>query len=202
METPGERLRKVREAAGFETATAAARAYKGQVNKNTLISNENDNRAISRKMARVYGRLFGVTPGWILFGEEDDEDHGRDIPVLSMVSAGNLREQRGVTKDDVERWITVHDLPRGEWVALIVEGDSMNRIAPDNSLILVNRADDKLIDGKYYIFQQDDGEATFKRYRRKPESLQPFSTNPDHMSIPVGEDLYVFGRARKVITDI
>jgi SOS-response transcriptional repressor LexA len=125
------------------------------------------------------------------------------VPVISFVSAGNLRDQPGVTKADIERWIQVADLPAGNWVALTVQGDSMDRIAPEGSTILVNRADDRLVDGRFYVFSLRSGPATFKRYRRLPaEMLQPFSTNFDHMAIPVAdEDLYVFGRVRRVITD-
>lgn len=200
MDEPKDRLKRARTSAGYDSPSEAARAFPRDVNKNTLISHENGNRAISRKAAQKYAELFGVTPGWILYGKEDDTNER--IPVLSMVSASNLREQHGVTNDDVDRWITVSNLPRGDWVALIVEGDSMNRIAPDGALIVVNRSDDRLLDGRYYVFQQGGGAATFKRYKRNPEMMQPFSTNPDHLSIPVTEDLYVFGRVRRVITDI
>lgn len=78
----------------------------------------------------------------------------------------------------------------------------MNRVAPDGATILVNRADDRLLDGRFYVFQQGSGAATFKRYKRSPEMMQPFSTNPDHLSIPIVDDLYVFGRVRRVITDL
>ena len=78
----------------------------------------------------------------------------------------------------------------------------MDRIAPDGSIILVNRADDKLIDGRYYVFSVDGGAATFKRYKRTPERLQPYSTNPDHTSLMATGDLYVFGRVRRIINDV
>lgn len=203
-ELPKDRLKQARVNAGFESVADAARAFR-DINQHTLTSHENGNRPVSRKAAQTYGRAFGVEPGWILFGDRADLEFPGlyRVPVLSMVSAGNLREQAGVTPSDIERWIQVADLPAGEWIALGVEGDSMNRIAPDGSTILVNRADDKLIDGKFYVFSLEGGEATFKRYKRSPyEMLQPFSTNPDHVSIPATGDLYVFGRAKRVITDI
>lgn len=205
IEEPKHRLQRARKAAGFDTPSEAARAHR-EINQNTLISHENGNRAISKKAAEKYGRLFGIDPGELLFranGKKPGAGEVLSIPQVSMVSAGNLREQEGVTAADIERWVQVADMPPGNWIALGVEGDSMNRIAPDGSTILVNRADDKLIDGRFYVFSLEGGEATFKRYRRRPtEMLQPFSTNPDHVSIPVTGDLYVFGRAKRVITDI
>ncbi|MCB1460932.1 MAG: transcriptional regulator [Nitratireductor sp.] len=195
-------MRQARIQAGYETASDAARAFR-EINQNTLISHENGNRAISRKAAERYGEAFGVPAGWILYNERPDvELHETSVPVLSMVSAGSLRDQDGITAADISRWIKVSDLPNGDWVALVVEGDSMDRVAPDGATILVNRADDRLIDGRYYVFSLNQGAATFKRYKKDPERLQPYSTNPDNISIPVNGDLYVFGRVRRIIFDV
>lgn len=204
MEKPKDRLAKARLAAGYESPTEAARAIRS-INKNTLISHENGNRAISRKAAESYARFFDVQAGWLLYGENAPEPTAEyEIPLVSMVSAGHLKRQEAVTPADVEKWIRLSDLPSGDWIALTVEGTSMDRIAPEGSTLIVNRADDQLIDGRYYIFALGGGEATFKTYRRNPERLQPFSTNPDHMSIPVTDDtdLYVFGRVRRVIQEV
>lgn len=202
MEQPKDRLKYARSKAGFENPTAASKAFR-ELNVNTLISHENGNRDISRKAAERYAKAFGVEAGWILFdGEAVNNLDSYTVPLLSMVSAGNLREQEGVVKSDISRYLRVSDLPKGNWVAFQVDGDSMDRIAPDGSIILVDRADDRLIDGRYYIFSHEGGAATFKRYRRTPERLQPFSTNPDHTSIVVDGDLYVFGRVRRVIHDV
>jgi SOS-response transcriptional repressor LexA len=201
---PKHRLQEARANAGFESPSDAARAFR-EINQNTLISHENGNRKISKGAAERYGKAFGVEPGWILFGERKDMEFTGVIrvPMVSMVSASGLREQPGVTAADIERWIEVADMPAGDWIALGVEGDSMNRIAPDGATLLVNRADDKLVDGRFYIFSLEEGQATFKRYKRKPvESIQPYSTNPDHLSIPVDGDLYVFGRVRRILIDV
>jgi SOS-response transcriptional repressor LexA len=204
MEEPKDRLAKARLGAGYANPTEAANAIRS-INKNTLISHENGNRAISRKAAENYARLFDVQAGWLLYGENAPAAIGEyEIPVVSMVSAGQLKRQDAVTPAEVEKWIRLSDLPAGDWIALTVDGTSMDRIAPEGSTLIVNRSDDLLIDGKFYIFALGGGEATFKTYRRSPERLQPFSTNPDHMSIPVTDDtdLYVFGRVRRVIQEV
>lgn len=204
MEQPKDRLRQAMEEAGFKRPADVARAFKKEINQNTLTSHLNGNRAISRKAAEKYATIFDSKAGWILFDDEEDGLEDVNVPVLSMVSAGNLRDQPTVTEEDILRWIKVSDLPRGEWVALVVEGDSMDRVAPPGSTILVNRSDDRLIDGRFYVFSLDNGAATFKQYRTSPfEHLRPYSTNLDHMTTPVdGHELYVFGRARRVINDI
>ncbi|MCM2293063.1 LexA family transcriptional regulator [Allorhizobium sp. BGMRC 0089] len=208
MEEPRHRLQRAREAAGFSSPTEAARAFKGLLGKDLLISNENGNRPISRKAAEKYAEAFGVRAGWILYGESENlERSDIDVPLVSMVSATNLRDQDGVSEHEIIRRIKVGELPKGDWVALQVEGDSMNRIAPDGAIILVDRSDDVLLDGRYYVFVLDGGAATFKMYRRAsngyPNRMVPYSTNPDHMAIPADrDDLYVFGRVKRIIQDV
>jgi len=156
---------------------------------------------------------------FILYGDEPPSEDGTglalpmadptaaivtQVPVVSMVSAGRLKHREGVRPSDIERWMPVANLPKGDWIALIVDGDSMDRVAPDQSAILVNRADSALIDGRYYVFNLDNGETTFKTFRRDPMRLQPYSMNPDHMSIPVAslDDVYVIGRCKIVIQEV
>lgn len=126
------------------------------------------------------------------------------VPLVSWVSAGDLKKREGVHPAEIERYVPVANLPKGEWIALEVDGNSMDRIAPDGSVVIVNLADDTLINDRFYIFALESGETTFKRYRRTPRPmLQPFSTNLDHVSIPVADDeFYVVGRVRRVITDL
>ena len=205
---PKDRLKIARANAGFEGPADAARAFPRQINQNTLTSNENGNRPISRKMAQKYADVFGVRAGWLLYGEEENPERSDvDVPLLSTVSAGNLREQDGISDTDVIRWIKIGELPRGDWVALQVEGDSMNRIAPEGAIILIDRRDDRLLDGKFYVFSLGNGEATFKMFKRAdrdhPNRLSPYSTNPDHMAIAADrDDLYVFGRVKRIIQDV
>lgn len=208
MEQKDRLLQAIRDA-GYAKPTDAWRENKRAlgISQSLVINNANGNNAISKKAAEAYARVFGHTAGWYLFGENGPaaaEAVLIDIPLISSVAASRLKEQEGVSPADVERYLHADDLPAGDWVALTVEGTSMDRLAPDGSVIIINRADSTLLDGRYYVFSVDNGAATFKTYRRNPERLQPFSTNPDHMSIPVtgDTDLYVFGRVRRVIQDV
>lgn len=204
---PKDRLKIAMLESGYDNPTEAWRANQRAlgISKDLIISNSNGNRPISRKAAEVYAKAFGHTPGWYLFGIEDDANRAAvDVPMVSMVSAGRMRDQNGVMPADIERYIRIDGLPHGDWAALTVEGSSMNRIAPEGSIIVVNRADSTLVDGKYYIFALDGGQATFKTFRRNPDRLQPYSFDPDHMSIPITPeaDLYVFGRVRRIIQEV
>jgi phage repressor protein C with HTH and peptisase S24 domain len=79
----------------------------------------------------------------------------------------------------------------------------MNLVAPDGAYIFVNKADQGLVNDKFYVFGTPEGESTFKRYRTgRPPRLQPYSTNPDHETIiPTGE-IALVGRVGRVVLDL
>lgn len=115
------------------------------------------------------------------------------IPIVSWVSAGHL------LRDDVsqlsEKTIRIPDLPKGDWIALEVVGDSMNRISPPESIICVNRKDRKLVGNACYVIADEEGNATYKRYRPNPMRFEPVSTNPAHEPIFPEREPVIVGRA-------
>lgn len=75
METPNQRLRKARLAAGYETMEAAAQAL--HVSVDTYRQHENDTRnagGIPRKAAPVYAAKFKVPLQWLLTGIGPDKE--------------------------------------------------------------------------------------------------------------------------------
>lgn len=101
---PKDRLKLARQAAGFERPTDAANAHK-EINKNTLISNENGNRPISKMAAAKYGEIFGVDAGWILYGEGRGPNSGPDetLPAIRGERAilDTLKRIEGLNEQDV-----------------------------------------------------------------------------------------------------
>jgi transcriptional regulator with XRE-family HTH domain len=96
MQTPGDRLRLAREAAGFYSGAEAARAFRG-INPSTLNSNENGHRDISRKMAAVYAEAFGVEAGWILYGESGSRaGPGQSYSKEVLISVARELSEEGV----------------------------------------------------------------------------------------------------------
>jgi len=125
-----------------------------------------------------------------------------DVPRLSWVSAGALRPHVQIT--ELGEWPTVPaaGLPPGDWIALEVEGDSMDRISPPGSLILVNRRDRKLVANACYVIADDEGEATYKRFRPSPARFEPVSTNPRHEPLYPDNEPVIIGRVRRSIIDM
>ncbi|MBB4146047.1 S24 family peptidase [Rhizobium rhizoryzae] len=121
-------------------------------------------------------------------------DRAIDVPLIAKVSAGDL--QRDDLRDEQIGTITVGQLPAGDWIALEVDGDSMDRISPPESIIIVNRADKRLVANACYVVADENGQATYKRYRPNPDRFEPVSTNTAHEPIFPQQLPAVIGRVR------
>jgi hypothetical protein len=78
-ETPADRLRALRRAAGFRSAAAASRVIPG-VNLTTYQQHEKGRRPLTQAAAATYAEFFGVPAGYVLYGEPL-----RDIPEVPIV---------------------------------------------------------------------------------------------------------------------
>lgn len=125
------------------------------------------------------------------------------VPVVSWVSAGQLADTGGDTHIQEAQRIAVSGLGDGDFFAVRVQGTSMDRISPEKSLIVVNRAEKALHDGKPYIFAIR-GETTYKLWRASPPRLEPFSTDPSHEPIFLDkrQKALVIGRVRRSILEL
>lgn len=129
-----------------------------------------------------------------------------EVPLLSWVSAGQISDVGQIrdTKGKYAERILIGDLPDGDYFATDVRGDSMDRISPEGSRIIVNARERDPRPGKLYIFSLR-GEATYKRFQSEPViRLEPFSTNPLNQTIypKADRDWYVVGRVVRSYIDI
>ncbi len=165
----------------------------------------------------VIARILGIDAEWLATGHgspelrhtpavEDGAALGAPrepiirVPLISWVQASRYVEiydpyERGDSESDVE---VPYD--KDTLIALRVKGGSMNRVAPEGSVIIVDYAEKSLISGKYYVIKED-GKATFKRYRANPDRFEPESTESHDTIFPNGP-VEVVGRVVKVINDL
>lgn len=187
-----DRLRKAFIESSFSanglSALATARALGW--NPNSFKSNMNGNSPFGFEQAKRYAEKLRVRAEWLYDGNGPMRETSRparlpiEVPVIGWVSAGDVSDVGQL--EEVDR-IVVGNLPPGEYFATEVVGDSMDRVAPEGAYIIVNAADRNPRDGNIYIFSHR-GEVTVKRYRSKPvRRLEPFSTNPNHEPIFIGE---------------
>lgn len=207
----GLRLRAAREAAGYRSMNAAAEDNGWP--SSTYRAHEKGTRTIGQDDADRYAMRFKlrgvkISGKAILYGEDENTpdavtpDIIIQVPLVSWVSASMLAEGEAVSSSFDGRNIPVADLPKGDWIALRVSGDSMDRIAMDGSTIFINRRDRHLVKHGLYVFSVR-GEATFKRYIDQPVArLEPYSTNPLHEPIYPSDGISVIGRVRRIVLDL
>lgn len=214
MREPSERLRWAREQAGYGSAADAARAL--NLDQPTYFAHENGSRGLSRA-GRRYADFYRVSLEWLLTGRGDprprpastrqvDDQPGISAPLISWVSAGALKTPDAVIDlDDAERVYAPGLDPKGDWIALRVEGDSMDRISPPESLIFVDRKDRRLVTNACYVIADvEGGEATYKRFRSNPDRWEPVSTNTAHEAMfpAKGHAPVIIGRVKKTVLDM
>jgi SOS-response transcriptional repressor LexA len=123
-------------------------------------------------------------------------------PILSWVSAGRLAE---VVSDEFAEFPTIEAAgldPDGDWIALKVDGTSMDRISPPESIIFVNRKDKRLAPNACYVISDEQGDATYKRYRPDPVRFEPVTNAPGHETIFPDEEPIIVGRVRRTVLDL
>lgn len=127
-----------------------------------------------------------------------------NVPLLDWVSAGRLVEPSSQIPVEDIPLLAFADLGRGDYFALKVQGTSMDRLSPEGSTIIVNRADRELVSGKPYVFLAD-GETTYKRWQGgDPPYLEPHSWDGTHKPIFIKRkrDVQVVGRVRRTLMDL
>lgn len=164
------------------------------------------------RMLRELAHVLKTTQEWLLYqrGPETAGESLPDVtwvPQISWISAGQLASANADLPVEDMPLLAFVDLGRGEFFALRVQGDSMDRVSPEGSIIVVNRADRELVAGKCYVFAIR-GETTYKAWRPgrsgEPPYLEPLTTNTA-LNKPIffkGKSPPVVGRVYRSIIDL
>jgi phage repressor protein C with HTH and peptisase S24 domain len=174
----GDRLRWARERAGYSSARQAA--LKNGWKPSSYAAHENGQNDFGAEMAKLYGRLFKRSPGWLLTGQGDSG--ARKTRMVGKVGAGS---QVYPIDDPSEEEI---DLPPGASIKAVgvkVEGDSMApRYFPGEILFYVRNGDSPSdLVGKECVIQLKDGRMLVKVLRKgsKPRMFNLESLNAPTM---------------------
>lgn len=146
-------------------------------------------------------KLYKV-PIETLFGEEAGGGMVRQVPRLSWVSAGDWWLPEQVVEGDDLPTMPVSGLPEGDWVALTVDGSSMDRISPPGSVIILDRKDKRLVPNGCYVIADEEGRATYKRFRPDPARFEPVTFTEGHETLFPKGKVQVIGRVRRSIIDM
>ena len=213
MSEPHDRLRKVRQDAGYATAADAAKAF-GWVGS-TYASHENGNRGLRPDAADRYAAAFKTSAAYLLYGARDMTDGkvpsvegGRRVkhmPYGGMLEAGAFRELEMYAQEaDQPPAMVPYDgrFARLPQTSYQVRGDSMNQAGmPEGSLITTveyleyceHYGDVK--PGAFVVVERSrDGgqtvERTVKEIHRVKGGLEfrPRSSNPVHKPFIIPRD--------------
>lgn len=121
---------------------------------------------------------------------------------LSWVPAGDWWLPEQIVEGDDLPAIAVSGLPAGDWAALTVEGSSMDRISPPGSTIILNRRDKSLAPNACYVIADEEGRATYKRYRPDPPRFEPVTFTEGHETIFPKGPITVIGRVRRSVIEM
>jgi SOS-response transcriptional repressor LexA len=163
------------------------------------------------RLMRELAAALQTTEQWLLWREGPQSLNGHEfemklqrVPLLSWVSAGKLNDAESQIPVEDVPLLAFADLGRGEFFALRVEGDSMDRVSPNGSVIVVDRAGRDLVAGKPYVFWHRTEGATYKLWQPDPPRLEPYSWNAANRAIFIKRkgDYDVIGRVRRTVLDL
>lgn len=134
--------------------------------------------------------------------KDDASDEIIRVPMVSWVSAGEMTDQASVIDLSEFPTIAVSRLQASRWIALRVDGPSMNKISPPDSLIFVDLNDRRLVTNACYVICDETGAATYKRYR--PNDDPPFQpASYEKIPPPTLEGaITVIGRVKRSMIDM
>lgn len=195
------RLAQVRDHAGMTQQQVAAAIG---VTTTGYQNWEYGNTPIKATALRELAKLFGCTTDYLLNISDIKvavPSAARMLPVFGSISAGTPREaltQSDVMHETPERLYLEHE--RSFW--LTVSGNSMNRLFPDGSLVLID-PDEEVRNGDVAVVFVNGDDATLKRVYFESESvrLHPESYDPEYRdrvidaSDPDAPEVRVIGKA-------
>lgn len=181
-------------------------------NKQNITRWSNGDRKLTVEWAKKLAPLLGTTADVLLLVSQEDEPpkgsrwyEVTQVPLLEKVPAGKLKQAMSQIPKGELPTLAFSGLGQGTFFALTVEGDSMDRVAPDGAVIVVDEADNTLIAGKCYVISGRSG-LTFKVWKPNPPRWAPASTNPVHEPIFVKTkeiaQHMVVGRVKRAVVDL
>lgn len=81
--SPGERLKLLREQNDLSQTELGARAGLGDTSASRISNYENGSRGMSRKVAEALGLALGVAPSVILYGPKQTKAHWSSLPLVT-----------------------------------------------------------------------------------------------------------------------
>lgn len=164
-------------------------------------------QGVSTRTLTALAPVLNTNVSWLADGVGNEvgeaiELERNDVPLISWISAGEMTDQDCIMDTIEYPIVTTYNLPRGQWIALRVDGTSMNKISPPDSIIFVNTHDRRLVANGCYVIADETGRATYKRYR--PSETPPWqpASYDEIEPLKLEGAIRVIGRVRRSIIDM
>jgi len=164
-------------------------------------------QGVSTRTLTALAPVLNTNVSWLADGVGNEvgeaiELERNDVPLISWISAGEMTDQDCIMDTIEYPVVTTYNLPRGQWIALRVDGTSMNKISPPDSIIFVNTHDRRLVANGCYVIADETGKATYKRYR--PSENPPWQPASYEKIAPPNLEgaIKVIGRVRRSVIDM
>lgn len=166
-----DRIKYLRERYGYSQAELSEKVgYRG---KSTISKIESGQRDISQSMIQRFASVFGVSPTYLIYGEETERTVR--VPVYGRIAAG-IPISAITDIEDYEE-ISAALAEQGEYLALKIHGDSMEPRIREGDVIIIRRQED-CESGDVVAVLINGDEATCKRIKKTPEGIYLISNNP------------------------
>jgi len=192
-------IRELRLAKGWSQRQLAERmsTEEAPVHFTTIAKIEKSMRRLTFEWASRFAAALGVTVAEVDPTFSPAAIGVTEVPVLGLVAASRWSEAIR-TADTLPLPSSMVSEPNA--FALEVTGDSMNLVSDAGGFAIVDPDQKDLLDGQCYVVMNSDHETTFKVFRTDPARLEPSSTNPEHVPIPLGQSpVTVIGKVILVI---
>ena len=132
------------------------------------------------------------------FAEEIGAMYVKPVPVLGYVPAGFPSE---IPDDAIIEWVTLPDIPEGSFV-FIAHGDSMSPVIRDGDYVVVH-PNREIVSGNIVMYQNEWGEVSIKRFRRKNDKIFFVPENPEYPIIEYNPEKHrILGKVIKAFRPI
>lgn len=201
----GGRIRQARKSLGLNQAALAMRVGVSQPAVANWESGVHDPR---RLMLAKLGEALGVSAEWLAEGARSEVERDKQpaaaylrrpvqhVPVIGFRDAARLLSDPAAEPHAAaEDYISV-TFGSSKLFALFVTDEAVNLAFPKDTLVVIDYADRRPLDGGFCLAAPDGAIPILRRWRENPARLEPYSSDPDHETIYLGETWPIIGCAR------
>ncbi|MFQ5562814.1 MAG: helix-turn-helix domain-containing protein [Parvularculaceae bacterium] len=200
----GDRIRRARKSLGLNQACLARRVGVSQPAVANWESGVHDPR---RLMLVKLADALGVSAEWLAEGARSQAERDKHpaaaylrrpvqhVPVISFRDAARLLDDPEADPHAAaEDYISV-TYGSSRLFAVFVTDDAVNLAFPKDTLVVVDYADRRPLDGGFCL-AAPGAIPILRRWRESPSRLEPYSSDPNHETVYLDDDAPIIGCAR------